>query len=441
MVLNNNTAGEQHLLEALKRIEASPKGFQAIHFNFSKLQPLHKNKHQITVLSKLFEPLILKFDCRIFILSNSDIVLIAYNLPKDNLGTLIIKIKGMLSGDPLIYNNSQSSLFEFYQLEQNYSLFYNKIRKIYQISINPKDRNIFNDEIKKETLNFADLECIINSLENMPPNNFINFIKKQSAIFFASDDNSKTFLHEFFTSIPDFNEEICPKVNLFSNPWLFGYLSKSLDIKMLKVLSLYPPLLKSAPIISLNLNTSTILTPLFADFAKLVSNQNRKLIIEFQLHDILDDTGLYFEAKKIINKFDHKVLIDNISPITAEFSNLNALEANFFKIFWNNKFLDPSKDNKFKKGIENIGFKKIILARVESKEGLEWGHANKIRAFQGYYIDNFAVNFIKENLCPEGKICKSQVCLNTRAFLSPKRRKICKHPEYLDKMPNFSNGE
>ena len=97
----------------------------------------------------------------------------------------------------------------------------------------------------------------------------------------------------------------------------------------------------------------------FVDFAKNFLRGERKLIVEVKLMDVFNNLPLYFEAKEILHKGGHKLLLDAVSPSALRMLNLKTLQPDMVKLFWEPLLEYEAFDEKLKAIKEQVTTIKI----------------------------------------------------------------------------------
>ena len=92
-----------------------------------------------------------------------------------------------------------------------------------------------------------------------------------------------------------------------------------------------------------------------------------------------------------------------------------------------------SQNEALKQAISLLQKDNVILAKVDGQEALKWGLSYGIRAFQGPYIDEIEVAYIRQT-CPARDKCTATECLKRRRFLLGSHRGECAYQSNLDKI-------
>ena len=180
-----------------------------------------------------------------------------------------------------------------------------------------------------------------------------------------------------------------PHVQLTGNPWLFRYLTQSLDKRMLAHLSREWSHERS---FSINLNVSTLLSPEFLKFDQLISTSARgRLVIEIQKVDIFADMGAFLFAREYARDRGYRLCLDGMTHLTLPFIDREKLELDLVKLLWspelaaaeNAQMLDD-----LRACVASIGASRVILAHCDSERCRKnRPFARHFTLFQGRYVN------------------------------------------------------
>ena len=188
----------------------------------------------------------------------------------------------------------------------------------------------------------------------------------------------------------ELKKRIAPEVNLFASPWLFQYLTETLDKRMLAVLSNRDIGGMASPV-SLNLNVNTILSRDFQNFHKAIGKSASRVVVEMQVLDIFADMNTYCYARDSLQERGYRVLVDGLSPLALQFFDPGLLQSDFVKIAWGPEFegdTDSTRLAEMREVVASAGKDSVILARIDTEEAVKWGLAMGISRFQGFFIDD-----------------------------------------------------
>lgn len=184
-------------------------------------------------------------------------------------------------------------------------------------------------------------------------------------------------------------QRIAPKVNLFSNPPLFQFLTETVDRRLLSVLSqLDFSTLENA--ISINLNLTTITSSGFQAFYEVASKAAERVVIEIQVMDIFADIANFRHTRDWLRDRGYRVLTDGLNPMSLQFFEPGLLDTDFVKVAWAADLaggLSGTRMAQIAEVVERAGKDTVILTRVDSEAGVRWGLSIGLRRFQGRFID------------------------------------------------------
>ncbi len=420
-----NFTTERYLLDSLNRIAKNPSGYAVLYVHVSKLKPKNRHPRFIKIFAKMFDGLVGATNGLMFILSNGDFAILGKNISPATVELAVEKLRQGLSADPILYGKDSSEFARLYQFPQDFASFYRQIESIIENGV-PLDK----EEPEKFAVKATEIDEIINYLNN--DINVSSLVKRQSVLRLDKTTAYKVLFQEFFVAVKDLSAMLSRNVDLVANRWLFLYLTQTLDKKTIS--SFKNADIKNWPEqISINLNLSSVFSREFVDFAKNFLKENQKIIVEVQMMDVFNNLPLYFEAKEILHRGGHKILIDATSPEMLHMLNIQRLEPDMVKVFWDPMMEFDTNNQELRKIFEEYGEDKVILAKCVDEKSLRWGVHYGLNNFQGPYIDNLEVALVKRQ-CPHGNFCSVADCLKRRRLLAGFFRDECPQKDYLEKL-------
>jgi len=390
-VPRNGTISEEGLLlDHLRRIERSRSGCCAIHFHLSNLQASYRKSNFVRIAARVFDNLINSNDVTLYVLSNSDMALICRNVRVEDIDTAIFKLRSLFAEDPLLsdeYGETEDRFASWYDLAEStdYASFEEAVLDL-EASIQQRRGPKAVNRANLAPLSSTALIQIERRLQSLPLG---EFIRHQPAVDVRPGAGRQIMFFEHYVSMADLGRKIAPDVDLFSNPWLFHFITDFLDRRVLAGVGRMNFDKLDDPL-SLNLHIGTILSPEFQLFSDQIRPHGEKLIIEVQMIDVIADMGAYDYAKKWLADQGFRLLIYGLSPLTLQFFDPGILEPDFIKISWSADLIrdvDVAQMDELRDVVEYIGADKIVLARVEAEEAVKWGLELGIHRFQGYFVD------------------------------------------------------
>ena len=225
--------------------------------------------------------------------------------------------------------------------------------------------------------------------QKMKTTQIADLIRNQAAYRVIPGKKGEIVFREFFIAMAELKKRVAPNVNFFSSPWLFQYLTETLDRRMLAVIGKRNPA-TSPDAISLNLNIATVMSREFQAFHESIEEHASKFIIEFQVIDIFADMNTYKIARDHLRERGYKVLVDGLNPLAINFFDPAHMQSDYLKIAWGPEFVGDEQDEKvaeMRQIVAHAGKDGVILSRVDSQDAIRWGAALGITRFQGYFID------------------------------------------------------
>ena len=227
-----------------------------------------------------------------------------------------------------------------------------------------------------------------------------DLIRQQTAVEVFSGAKGEVLFREHYVAIAGLQKRMSPDINLFSDTWLFQYLTETLDRRLLAVVA-RKNFAKLSESISINLNISTVLAGDFQHFHRSVGDNTRRVVIELQLIDIFADLQAFHYARETLQDQGYRALIDGMTPLTFQYFDPGQLMADYVKINWLAEFLGEMPDERIaeiRDVVENTGKEKVILARVDCEEAVKWALSLGVTRFQGHFIDTLVEAMISKGI-------------------------------------------
>ena len=425
MIINK----EKQLLDTLARIEKNPKNLTAIRVFLSRKKGKSKNVN-INFAYKVASNLSPILQTTSFGMKNSDLIIIGKNLSLSATGDIIEEIAEVLKKDDTD-TETISSMFKTYNLEYDYDDFKRDIIKTVNYDM-PSDKNAAARPSGSPEFTPDILDAVIRKLNGI---DVLSFIRRQAVAKVIKGKKFEIMFKEYFLSIRDLNEKLIKDVDITSDYWLFRHFTEHLDKKMLSRMLVLPTSIR-LPKISLNLNINTVFSKEFRTYTEKFASE--KLIIEFQIVDILNNIDGYFKARDYLMQMGHKILIDCVTTNELDFIDIASLKPHYVKLIWNEDASSDKSNALIKELAFQIGGKKIILARADSDRALSFGTELGIEIYQGYYVDTINAVFSKTN-CSVGNRCSLEKCANAKREITGSNREQCQNHPLLDRDPVLKN--
>ena len=421
---------ESLLYDAAERVGRIRDGRNALHIHLSRLQPQNREENKVRIAFRLFEGMVDIFHGQIFLLTNSDIVLICKDARMADLDGIVYKLKALFSKDPLAYSDEvegQPSFATYYDLATQYDDF---LQLCAQLVPEAKKRKAeMQSAVQVQDLDARSLAKVLSRIGGAA---VAGALRRQACIRITEDNTAEVMFQEFYMSIAELQKTLAPDVNLLSNRWLFQHLSQVLDLKVLEALR--GAAFRQLPAAySLNLNMATVESPMFQRF--LASIQGRAgLFVEFQLADIFSNLDGFFRCRDDLRAKGCRTVLDGMNTIILEFLDAELYDTDFVKVSWSGDMTNDILTADLIAALGPVGFDRIILARCDTETAIEWGLDRGIRHFQGRYLDSM-VAAVTMTQCDKASACTLQQCTDRHGVITGPLRGACGNNDMLDAFP------
>lgn len=419
-----SSKAEKYLLDALDRISKNSYGYAVLYVSISKLKPKHRHPEFVKILARLFDSVVGNARGYFYIMSNGDFVILAKDITQQTVDEAVAKLRQGLSADPALHGKDSSEFATVFEFPDNFATFYKYVEEMLQNDIQDDSAAVLP---QKRPVEANEIDSVIAELDEI---DIAELVKRQSVIKIKGAGKFEVLFQEFFVAVKDLSLQFDKNLDLVANRWLFLYMTQSLDKKTLS--AFFSAELKKWPQqVSLNLNLSSVFSREFVEFARNFLKVQQKVLVEVQLMDVFNNLPLYFEAKEILHKGGHKLLLDAVSPAALKMLNLKTLQPDMVKLFWEPLLEEEPFSPELKAIIDSIGKENVILAKCDSDKALKWGVSYGITAFQGPFMDDIEVAVVRSR-CPGASGCTAQECLKRRRLLLGPVKAGCAHPEVLE---------
>lgn len=384
---------EDHLHDTLLRVAGCAAGFYAVHLPITRAAGAVAGLERLRVALRPLELLASTHDAKLFCLSGGDIVLVCKaSVPVDQVDAAIGKTRSLYLDltEDWTWDGDEDPESDWYDLAQAEDL-----ERLLSLSAAwaaaarrsraaPAAIGEANSRIR--CLKAADLGAICQRVEQA---DLHAVVRQQTAVDVLLDSPPVPLFRETYVSMQDLHALVAPGIDMFASGWLFRYLTEILDRRMLDHIAGQAITQGQAPI-SLNLNISSLSSPSFKQVLDRYDGAANKPIIEIQLVDLLANSLAFARIRQSLQQRGHRILIDGLTPLTLQVIDVSALSSDFVKIWWREdaRTLFPARRvSGLRDVIDRVGRERVILARAQSEQALEWGVEHGIRRFQGRFVD------------------------------------------------------
>jgi EAL domain-containing protein (putative c-di-GMP-specific phosphodiesterase class I) len=373
--------GGRLLVEHLRRWRRGSGAAPAVHVHMRDPLPSAHGTALLKLLGQPLQDLARDREAPIFPLSEQDTVIISENIkPADVLAATTLG-----EPDPLLPLETAQPLIRWYDLndaDERLSLL--ALARAFAEGAEPN--KAAPAETLRRPLDTKALSDINKRLKSTP---IVELARKQ-AVLLATAERFQPMFHEVYVSIGELQRRLAPRIDLFSRPALFRYLTEILDAHVLKALN--EGAIGGAEPMSLNLNVRSICS---AEFQAVLASRDRTqlFVVEVPISDLLANPGGFQRASAIVRNGKAQLAVDGLTPLMLAFLDLSTLTADFFKVAWDAAALaiqsSPRRDALAER-INSLGPDRVIFTRLESLDGLKAALALGVKRLQGHLIDRLA---------------------------------------------------
>ena len=396
------------IFDFLRNLDREINDYCALYINISKLENVNFKVAQKQSLQETFLSVTQKNGGDIFVLPNDDMVVIYNVRSKEEIQACIIKMRFILHEDPLIKQNfdlEAAGFLRFFDFRSQLNEFQRMVGIEAQKAGEPAERGRSNwagqsgsDRVSlgvqvnrpKRVLTPTILGKLQKTLQMA---DFSSLIRRQAVCAVIGKSPPQMLFEEVYVSIADLRDTLLPGVDLTADPWLFQYLTETLDKRVLASISNHDDGSLNSNF-SLNLNVSTILSDDFLEFDEDINVSMRSsIVLELQLMDIFSDIKAFILAKTFAQSRGYKICIDGITVDKLKYLNREKLDADLIKIIWHPTFMDVIREDKhFTDYVNKAERARLILCRVDDPQAVEVGNSLGINLYQGRYIQRMLSN-------------------------------------------------
>lgn len=380
-----------------------PAGWQAVHFHLNELLEQYKSEYQFKIAVNLIHDLLKGYEGGIYQLADNSIIVICSELDRNVLGKLIFQLRYLYMDDPLSYledGGENKNFCTMYDLRVQWQEFMDMCgsrmaqlvrknsapeRDAAQAENNAGQRG---STAGKNDFNVLRMVSIERDLERA---DLQRVLRRQPVCVVSPALTVRRVFDEMYIHINHLRQFLKMDVDLFSNRWLFKYLTQLLDNRMLDLIRGNIKRYTDSPI-SLNLNVETLISNRFAEFDALIKPSAKvSIVIEVPIMDVFADIHAFHMARRDVQQRGYRVCLDGLSTESFLMIDREKLGVDLVKVQWNADIesdLDTKENKAIVKAVKDFGSNRVILCRCDNKEAVQYGQALGISLFQGRYIDS-----------------------------------------------------
>ena len=400
-------SSEDSMLHFCSSLERNRKEWLSVHIQLSRLKPQNRTPDQLSLAAETFDSLLTKFEARLFVVKNGDIIFCAKGAQITDVDPIVMRLRYLFSEDPMFNIGSVDStrFCTWYNLVTEFRAFMMRITQLSKVgTINPRDEResiaetAAGEANTAEILEGADADSpypidhmvFREVVERLSRADISSSLRRQSICMFGKDGQPKPLFSEVFVSIGEINRSIMPNVAMAANKWLFNYMTPYLDDMVLQIVSKPNEGIFNRAF-SLNLNVHSLLSSEFKKLDRKLSDQAKKtVLIELQAVDIYADMGAYVFARDMVQEKGYRVCIDSVNHLTLPYIDRRGLGADLVKLFWSPDMGDDPSGNRLKslkEMVKRTNESRIIMARCDDQTAIDFRRMLGLNLFQGRAVD------------------------------------------------------
>ncbi|HXV23050.1 MAG TPA: hypothetical protein VED46_02210 [Alphaproteobacteria bacterium] len=389
---------EAALLVAARRIaETRPSGGWACFIRLSHIPP-QRLKENFSFAVNILRSAVDRCLGRLFVLQNSDIVVICWQTRRWQLRSAIASLQPLFEGDARMATRPGSrdpSFATWWDLDQQCADFLSFVELMgsgneRQVSVTPDpNANLADRATAPPKLWRFDPVKLATLVARIKDANLAAAIRRQPVCNISASGAPQPVFEEVYVSIQELQRLFAPREDLSLDRWLFRSLTEVLDERVLAWLAAAEALSLISRF-ALNLNLSTISSPEFACFeAKFGAQLRGRMIVEFDKSDLLGDLPRFSEAQARFRTDGYLLCIDGLTGPDLQAIDYGRFKVDFFKVLWHPEFMveDGEARISLERLVAQASAEKIILSHCSVPEALSLGSELGIGLFQGWHVD------------------------------------------------------
>jgi EAL domain-containing protein (putative c-di-GMP-specific phosphodiesterase class I) len=393
---------EVQLMDMLESISEQPVGWQAVHFHLGSLLDQYKSDYQLKIAVNLINDLLKSYDGGVFLMGDSSIIVIAYGMEKTILNKLIFQLRYLYMDDPLAYTvtgQENPDFCDVHDLKRSWKEFFDMAQRRLTAARRPVtpgsspsdkwiDRASEKIAVDKGILSAFSLAGIERDLTYA---DLHKVIRRQPVCAVLPATPVRRVFDEIYIHIAQLRQLLKSEVDFLSNRWLFKYLTRILDDRMIELMMHRAREFVDSPI-SINLNVETLLSKRFFEFDASLKPQSKvSIVLEVPVVDVFADMTAFQLACTEVQKLGYRICIDGLSAASFVSINREKLKSDLVKVQWNADLqsdLGTQANRDMAEAVRYAGTNRVILCRCDNRGAVEYGQALGISLFQGRYLDS-----------------------------------------------------
>lgn len=397
---------ELELLDYARRMRGSRNKVTAVAVKLSRAAGFNYDNYLYAV--NMFRDLVARFQGRLFILSNRDLVF-GYQGPPGEpaVKDAVYKIRLLFNvgGD----DDLSGSFADWYDLEldaDRFVAYANRVLERYRpntdephsaadaAAAGPDPAAPAAGDPEEEMATPTDAVSLADTLPEfirlLSTTDLAPLIRRQPIYRISMTQAPQVFIYELYVSIADLERQLPGGISLTGDRYLFQHAMHALDKSVLRLMTRQMQFLPAANF-TLNANVATLVSHEFAEFdAVLTDAQRRSIIFELPTVDVMGDLATFLAIADGVRSKGYRLCLDGLSPFTMPYFRLQDLDFDLFKIAWSPELVEEhdAEQNTLLQGVVmRCGADRMILCHCDSEHALRFGQQFGISLYQGRLLD------------------------------------------------------
>jgi len=207
-----------------------------------------------------------------------------------------------------------------------------------------------------------------------------HFVRRKAICSIAADQSMRLRWEKRYLSITELAAALVPEYNPQADRWLFRRLTRTLDRRMLALLSHADELRQAGPF-ALNMNAASILSPHFLRFdAALPVALRGEVVLELLAADVLADPDMFIFARDFARARGYRLLLRDMTADLLAVFPLDQLGFDMVQLRWSDE-LETVSDAALRDAVGEPD--RIVLGRVAGRNAIDWARRHRIGLFMG----------------------------------------------------------
>jgi hypothetical protein len=332
------------------------------------LRPVHRQRVRVAV-----EPLLSADRARLFCLADGSLVVVWRGAATQRLEQAMRSLK-MLFADLPSGLAERADMINLVSLPQDNAMLLQAIEESLA-AIMP--RRAAPRVMPDHPLDIAALSGLEQALAHA---DVAHFARRRTVCSVGGDGTMRLHWEKRTLSISEVASTLVPDYNPRLDPWLFRRLTRTLDRRMLALLS-HPEELRQAGPFALDMNITSILSSYFLRFdSALPGGLRGHVVLQVQPADVMADPPSFVFARDFARTRGYKLLLRDIDADLLPVFPLDALGFDFLQLRWSDQLETLDRITIEEAAGETT---RVILGGVAEKEAIAWGIQAGIGLFSG----------------------------------------------------------